>query len=110
MGFCLARGFTIHDTIFVYIFDLSKEIPEYPLPEGVVVKPYLLNNSVALPEWQNKGVARNIVCTALDYLKKQGKTIATLGTHGNNKKAINLYTQMGYELHGFRFTVGYEID
>ncbi|WP_445671330.1 GNAT family N-acetyltransferase [Paenibacillus sp. FSL R5-0475] len=61
-------------------------------------------------EWQKKGVARNIICTALNYLQQQGKTIATLGTHGDNKKAIRLYTQIGYELCGSRFTVGYEIN
>lgn len=172
LSYCLARGFTICDTIIVYRFDLSREIPEYPLTEGVLVKPYALNNTEAqekyhqaelvsfdgvawsmnhlgwmqgtpeivnfcafhgdqligntstwriteersatenvfvLPEWQKKGVARNIICTALNYLKNQGKTIATLGTHGNNKKAIRLYTQIGYALHGFRFIVGYEI-
>ena len=62
-----------------------------------------------IPEWQKKGVARNIICTALDYLKQQGKSIATLGTHGSNQRAIRLYTQIGYKLYGFRLTVGYEI-
>ncbi|MNO35359.1 ribosomal-protein-alanine N-acetyltransferase [compost metagenome] len=174
LSFCLARGFTICDTIVVYKFDLSREIPKYPLPEGVLVKPTVLDhnhgetqdkyhqaelasfdgvawsfnhlgwmqgspeivnfcafhgdqligntstwriteersateNVFVIPEWQKKGVARNIICTALAYLKEQGKTIATLGTYGNNKKAIRLYTQIGYELYGFRFTVGYEI-
>ncbi|WP_379135272.1 GNAT family N-acetyltransferase [Paenibacillus sp. sgz500958] len=173
LSYLLARGFTIHDTIVVFKFDLSKEIPNYPLPEGVRVLPYALDHSEALeqyhqaelasfdgvawsmnqlrwmqgaqemvnycafhgsqfigntstwriteersatenvfviPEWQHKGVARSILCTALSELKKQGKTIATLGTHGNNRKAIRLYTQIGYELYGFRLTVGYEID
>ncbi|RCX20716.1 hypothetical protein DFP94_103449 [Fontibacillus phaseoli] len=39
-----------------------------------------------------------------------GKTIATLGTHGTNRKAISLYTQLGYELYGFRLPIGYEIE
>jgi GNAT superfamily N-acetyltransferase len=173
LSFCLARGFTICDTIVVYKFDLSREIPKYPLPEGVLIKPTALDHGEAqekyhqaelasfdgvawslnhlgwmqgspeiinfcafhgdqligntstwriteersatenvfvIPEWQKKGIARNIICTALEYLKEQGKSIATLGTYGNNKKAIRLYTQIGYELYGFRFTVGYEID
>ncbi|OKP88172.1 hypothetical protein A3844_08755 [Paenibacillus helianthi] len=168
----LARGFTIFDTIVVFKYDLEQEIPRYPLPDGVQVQPFVLDNSEALekyhqaelasfdgvawsmnqlswmqgaqemvnfcafhgseliantstwriseersatenvfviPEWQKQGIARNIICTALDYLKTQGKTIATLGTHGNNQKAIRLYTQIGYELYGFRLTVGYEI-
>ncbi|OKP92736.1 GNAT family N-acetyltransferase [Paenibacillus sp. P32E] len=172
LSYYLARGFTIFDTIVVFKYDLEQEIPRYPLPDGVQVQPFVLDNSEALekyhqaelasfdgvawsmnqlswmqgaqemvnfcafhgseliantstwriseersatenvfviPEWQKQGIARNIICTALDYLKTQGKTIATLGTHGNNQKAIRLYTQIGYELYGFRLTVGYEI-
>lgn len=173
LSYCLARGFTIRDTIVVFKFDLSRDIPQYPLPDGVQVRPFLLDNSAALeqyhqaelssfdgvawsmnhlswmqgspemvnfcafagdqligntstwrisdersatesvfviPEWQKRGVARSIISTALDHLKQQGKSIATLGTHGNNQKAIRLYTQIGYELYGFRLTMGYEID
>ncbi|WP_379163097.1 GNAT family N-acetyltransferase [Paenibacillus sp. sgz5001063] len=173
LSYYLARGFTIFNTIVVFKFDLEREIPRYPLPEGVRVTPYALDNNESLekyhqaelasfdgvawsmnhlrwmqgaqekvnfcafhgseliantstwriseersatenvfviPEWQKHGVARSIICTALDHLKRQGKTIATLGTHGTNQKAIRLYTQIGYELYGFRLTVGYEID
>ncbi|WP_410771552.1 GNAT family N-acetyltransferase [Fontibacillus sp. BL9] len=173
LSYCLKRGFTIYDTIVVFKYDLSRDLPQYPLPEGVVVKPFALDNGEALgkyhqaelasfdgvawsmnqlswmqgaaemtnfcafsgdefigntstwritdeqsatenvfvtPEWQKKGIARNIICTALDHLKQQGKTIATLGTHGTNRKAIRLYTQIGYELYGFRLTIGYEIE
>ncbi|WP_438496402.1 GNAT family N-acetyltransferase [Paenibacillus sp. IHBB 3054] len=173
LSYYLARGFTIRDTIIVFKFDLSQDIPRYPLPEGVQVLPFLLDNSEALeqyhqaelasfdgvawsmnhlswmqgspemvnfcafagnqligntstwritdersatesvfviPEWQKQGVARSMICTALEHLKQQGKSIATLGTHGNNQKAIRLYTQIGYELYGFILTIGYAID
>ena len=173
LSYLLARGFTIHDTIVVFKFDLSRDIPSYPLPEGVRVLPYALDHNEALeqyhqaelasfdgvawsmnllrwmqgaqemvnycafsdsqfigntstwriteersatenvfviPDWQKKGVARGLLCTALNALKEQGKTIATLGTHGSNRKAIRLYTEIGYELYGFRLTIGYEID
>lgn len=67
-------------------------------------------NVFVVPEWQQKGVARSLICAALAHLKQQGKTIATLGTRGTNRKAIRLYTRIGYELYGFRLTVGYEMD
>ena len=173
LSYLLARGFSIHDTIVIYKFDLSRDIPSFSLPEGVRVLPFALGNSEALeqyhqaelasfdgvawsmnhlrwmqgaqemvnycafhgsqfigntstwriteersatenvfvlPEWQKKGVARSLLSTALNELKKQGKTMATLGTHGDNRKAIHLYTQVGYELYGFRLTIGYEMD
>jgi ribosomal protein S18 acetylase RimI-like enzyme len=172
-SYYLTRGFTVYDTIVIFKYDLSKAIPQYPLPEGVDIRPYALDNDEArdkyrqaeiasfdgvawsmnhlawmqgspemmnfcaftgdqflgntstwritedrsatenvfvVPDWQKKGIARNLICSALDYLKEQGKTTATLGTHGTNKKAIRLYTQIGYELQGFRLTLGYEID
>ncbi|MBW4082012.1 GNAT family N-acetyltransferase [Paenibacillus sp. S150] len=173
LSYFLERGFTIYDTIVIFKFDLSREIPGYPLPEGVRVSPFALDNSEALeqyhraelssfegvawsinqlswmqgtpemanfcafsgdrligntstwriteersatenvfvvPDWQKKGIARNLICAALNDLKQRGKSIATLGTHGTNRKAIRLYTQLGYELYGFRLTVGYEIE
>jgi len=67
-------------------------------------------NVFVVPEWQKKGIARSLICAALDHLKEHGKTIATLGTHGTNRKAIRLYTQIGYKLYGFRLTVGYEVE
>ncbi|WP_040949817.1 GNAT family N-acetyltransferase [Gorillibacterium massiliense] len=172
LSYYLTRGFTIFENIVVYKFDLNRDIPCYPLPEGVEIKPFVLDNDAALkqfnqaelasfdgvawslnhlrwmqgspeminfcafsgnemigntstwriteersatenvfvtPEWRKQGIARNIICAALEHLKQQGKTIATLGTRGTNRKAIRLYTQIGYELYGFRFTVGMEI-
>ncbi|MNI62317.1 ribosomal-protein-alanine N-acetyltransferase [compost metagenome] len=172
-SYYLRRGFTVFNTIAVFKYDLSREIPRYPLPEGVQITPFLLDSDEArgqyhqaesasfegvawslnqlawmqgaqeitnfcafsgtkligntstwwiaeghsatenvfvLPEWRKQGVARNLLCTALNSLKSQGKTIATLGTHGSNKKAIRLYTQIGYELQGFRLMLGYEMD
>ncbi|AIQ45079.1 hypothetical protein R70723_03535 [Paenibacillus sp. FSL R7-0273] len=67
-------------------------------------------NVFVIPQWRSRGIARNLLCTALAYLQEQGKAVATLGTYGTNKKAIRLYTQLGYELDGFRLTLGYEID
>ncbi|MNB80489.1 ribosomal-protein-alanine N-acetyltransferase [compost metagenome] len=67
-------------------------------------------NVFVIPQWRSRGIARNLLCTALAYLKEQGKSVATLGTYGTNKKAIRLYTQLGYELDGFRLTLGYELD
>lgn len=173
LSYFLTRGFTVHGTIAVFKFDLSRDIPCYPLPEGVRVLPFALNNSEALekyhqaelasfdgvawsmnhlkwmqggpemtnfcafygdqligntstwkiteersatenvfvtPEWQKKGVARSMISAALAHLKQQGKAMATLGTQGTNRKAIRLYTQIGYQLYGFRLTVGYEIE
>ncbi|MEO3946263.1 GNAT family N-acetyltransferase [Gorillibacterium sp. CAU 1737] len=173
LDFFFRRGFTVFDTIAVFKYDLSADIPSYPLPEGVRIVPYALDHPEALnsyhqaelasfdgvawslnhlgwmqgapevvnfcafhgdhligntstwkitdersatenvfvvPEWQKHGIARGLLSTALQSLKQQGKTIATLGTQGTNRKAIRLYTQVGYEFYGSRFTMGYEID
>lgn len=67
-------------------------------------------NVFVVPKWQKNGVARYVITEALRYLKKQGKKIATLGTQGDNRKAIRLYHELGYELYHTRFRVGYELD
>ncbi|CAM4390557.1 GNAT family N-acetyltransferase [Paenibacillus typhae] len=67
-------------------------------------------NVFVIPQWRSRGIARNLLCAALSYLKEQGKSVATLGTYGTNKKAIRLYTRLGYELDGFRLTLGYGIE
>lgn len=173
LGYYLARGFCIYDTIVVFKFDLSRELPNHPLPEGVQVVPFPLQSRAAqeqyhqaelaafngvawslnhlgwmegspemkhfcafyedrligststwriteersatenvfvVPEWQKQGIALNLLRAALNDLKNQGKMVATLGTYGTNCKAIRLYTRFGYELIGFRFNIGYEIE
>lgn len=172
-AYYLKRGFTVWDTIAVFKYDLSGDIPSCPKPDGVEIRPYVLDNDEALrsynqaelaafdgvawslnhlrwmegaaemahfcafsggrmigntstwrisddrsatenifvtPDWQRKGVAHSLIYTALAHLKQQGKTLATLGTRGVNAKAIRLYTQLGYELMGFRLLLGYGIN
>ena len=67
-------------------------------------------NIFVVPEWRGRGIASALIHTALGHLKAEGKRIATLGTHGTNRRAIALYTRLGYELYGFRQTIGYEVD
>ncbi|WP_151736827.1 GNAT family N-acetyltransferase [Paenibacillus tengchongensis] len=172
LGYYLGRGFTVHNSIAVFQFDLSQEIPAYPPPAHVTVTPYTLDNDEILHqhrqaeaaafdsptwslnhlrwmqgaqemmnfgafsegrligntstwrvsdtesvtenifvslEWQKQGVARCIISAALRHLQQQGKTVASLGTFGTNRKAIRLYTELGYELTGIRMMVGYEV-
>lgn len=40
LSFLLKRGFGVYDTIVKFRYDLSKEIPAFPLPEGVELRPY----------------------------------------------------------------------
>lgn len=173
LDYYLRRSFIVHDTIAIFKFDLTKDIPSYPLPEGITIKSYAMDgaevqnrynraeiaafdgvawsinhlrwmqgtpdivnfgafsgeellgntstwriteersateNVFVTPDWQKKGIARNLLTTALSHLKEQGKTMATLGTHGTNRKAMRLYTQVGYELFGFRLTLGYDLQ
>lgn len=53
-----------------------------------------IENIFILPEWRKRGVAKYMITEALKCLKSQGKSIATLSVHGDNKKAISLYMSM----------------
>lgn len=173
LSFLLKRGFGVYDTIVKFRYDLSKEIPAFPLPEGVELRPYrpdtaelleafhqletaafdgaawsinhlrwmmggedalcfgafcgeklianvctwsasgeegVTENIFASPDWQGRGLTQCVISQALGYLKGRGKRWATLGTHGPNRRAIRLYSRLGYEPDGFRLVIGYELN
>jgi GNAT superfamily N-acetyltransferase len=66
-------------------------------------------NIFVLPEWRGKGVAKAFITEALKYLKENGKTIARLGTDGDNKPAINLYKSLGYRMDSVEIEFGYDV-
>ena len=172
LSFLLKRGFGVYDTIVRFRRDLTREIPAFPLPEGVELRAYrpdtpelleafhkleiaafdgaawsvnhlrwmmggkdalcfgafwqnrlianvctwsaseeegVTENIFASPEWQGRGVTRCVVAAALRHLRDTGRRWATLGTHGPNRRAIRLYSRMGYEPDGFRLVIGYEL-
>lgn len=62
-----------------------------------------------LPEWRNKGIAKYVITETLKYLKKQGKTIATLSVFGDNAPAISLYNSLGYRMFYMMIEFGYDL-
>ncbi|MBM7662615.1 GNAT superfamily N-acetyltransferase [Bacillus mesophilus] len=62
-----------------------------------------------LPEWRRKGVAKAVITEALKFLKKQGKTEATLGVFDENAGAISLYKALGYKMLSINIEFGLEI-
>ncbi len=67
-------------------------------------------NVFVVPKWQKQGIARFLISEALQHLKRQGKTVATLGTQGDNRKAIRLYHELGYKVRNVKIRVGYELN
>jgi GNAT superfamily N-acetyltransferase len=173
LDYFLGHGFFFYDSVAEFRFDLSKEIPNYPKPEGIKLKIGKLNHTEELekyhraemeafsgiswsmnlikwmqgapdlcnfcayygdefagntstwtvtaeqgvtenvfvaPKWQKNGIARFVISEALRHLKSQGKKVATLGTQGDNRKAIRLYHELGYELYHTRLRVGFELE
>lgn len=68
-----------------------------------------IENIFIIPECRNKGVAKYMITEALNYLKNQGKAIATLSVHGDNKPAISLYKALGFRMFGVMIEFGYDI-
>lgn len=66
-------------------------------------------NIFVLPEWRRKGIAKAFITEALKYLKKNGKTMATLCTDGDNKPAIDLYKSLGYRMYFVNIEFGYNV-
>ena len=69
-AYYLKRGFTVWDTIVVFKYDLSGDIPTCPLPDGVEIRPYVLDNDEALRSYNQAEVAAfDGVAWSLNHLR-----------------------------------------
>lgn len=50
-----------------------------------------------MPEWRNKGIARELLREACRYLKERGMSYAELSVLVDNETALNLYQSVGFE-------------
>lgn len=55
-------------------------------------------NIFTIPSYRRKNIAKEVIVTGLEELKKSGQTIGTLSMLGNNDKAMRLYQKLGYKL------------
>lgn len=65
-------------------------------------------NIFVVSAWRRKGIAKYLITHALKFVKERGKTEATLGVYGDNKRAIALYKSLGYRL--IFINMGYGLD
>jgi len=72
-------------------------------------KSSVTENIFVLPQWRRRGVAKAFITEALNNLKEEGKTIATLCVDGDNKPAINLYKSLGYRVDSVNIEFGYDV-
>lgn len=68
-----------------------------------------VENIFVMPQCRNKGIAKYMITEALNYLKNQGKAIASLSVHGDNKPAISLYKALGFKMFGIMIEFGYDV-
>lgn len=59
--------------------------------------PYIVNICV-LPEYQKIGAGKKIVTSILQLIENHGYSIAKLKVESNNKSALNLYLEIGFEV------------
>lgn len=57
---------------------------------------------VVHPNFRKRGVAHSLLETSLGYLEKEGITRLFLEVSVENKRAINFYTKIGFEMVGNR--------
>jgi ribosomal protein S18 acetylase RimI-like enzyme len=64
-------------------------------------------NIFTIPSYRRKNIAKEVIVTGLEELKKSGQTIGTLSMAGNNDKAMRLYQKLGYKLMYYMVEVQY---
>lgn len=55
-------------------------------------------NIFVVPEYRRNNIARELIATVLERLKRNGMKLATLSMYGDNMRAMRLYQGIGYEL------------
>lgn len=65
-------------------------------------------NIFVIPQFRRNNIARELIATAFDELKKRGMEIATLSMSGTNLRAMKLYLSCGYSLYYNLIEVVYE--
>ncbi|MEK3990633.1 MULTISPECIES: GNAT family N-acetyltransferase [Robertmurraya] len=76
---------------------------------GLGEKRSATENIFVLPNWRRMGIAKALITEALTFLKEKGKTEATLGVFGDNRKAISLYQSLGYRMFYTIIEFGYDL-
>ncbi|WP_208559240.1 GNAT family N-acetyltransferase [Marinilactibacillus kalidii] len=66
-------------------------------------------NIFVLPDWRQQGIAKTLITEALKFLKDKGKTEATLGVFGENRRALSLYKSLGYEMLAVNIEFGIDL-
>lgn len=66
-------------------------------------------NVFTVPEYRHRNIGRSTLSYALNYLKGNGQTLATLSCKGDNLPAINMYLSMGYELKYYLVEMHYTV-
>jgi len=51
------------------------------------------------PDFQGTGLGRALVLAGLDYLSRRGITVGMLYVDADNRPAVKLYTDLGFEIH-----------
>ena len=65
-------------------------------------------NIFVIESFRQKNIARELIATAFDELKKRGMKIATLSLRGTNLPAMKLYQSIGYTLYDHLIEMMYE--
>lgn len=65
-------------------------------------------NIFVIESFRQKNIARELIATAFDELKKRGMKIATLSLRGTNLPAMKLYQSIGYTLYDHLIEMIYE--
>jgi mycothiol synthase len=57
-----------------------------------------INAVGVIPEYRKKGIAKAVMSHALKWFESKGVTDTSLGMEAQNARALNLYTQLGFEI------------
>ena len=83
--------------------DEDEAVAALPLWNQKAEKPAELARLAVIKEYQNRGLARRLILSAMDVLKKQGYDTVRFLVSPGNKKALSSYAKLDFEYRGRAF-------
>jgi GNAT superfamily N-acetyltransferase len=87
------------ETLGTFSVLIMDNLAHMSAPSGIV------ENVVVAPEWQGKGIGRQMMQFAMQKCRETGCYKLVLSSHKSRGKAHRFYQSLGFEQHGYSFVV-----
>lgn len=90
---------TDNETVGTFSLAIMDNLAHMGMPSG------LIEDVVVKQEWQGRGIGKQMMYFALEQCRAAGCYKAALSSNRNRTKAHQFYESLGFERHGYSFSI-----